>query len=463
MSMSFREDNETIAALATMQGKTALAIIRISGKKSFEIIKKCIFPEEKFVKASPKTINLYKFLNNQTKKIIDEITAIKYEFPKSYTGENMVEIICHGSIVVIEEILSILNKNGIRFAKKGEFTRRAYINGKMDLLKAESISQIIQCNGKWQYKNAMEMYSGASKKKIKEMKNEIIEILAEIEAQIEFPEEDDVKGKKKENSKKIEKLLVKIEKEIEKREKVKIIDSGFIIPLVGIPNAGKSSLFNLIIGFNRAIVHHEEGTTRDAISEDVIIKGEKIKFIDTAGLNKTKNMIEILGIKKTWEYIDQGNLVVLVTPANNDIKDEEERIIELVGKEKIVAIISKKDINDTEKKKKILKNLKIQFIEACLIDENERSNIIDFIGSHIEEALKLNEDEYGIICNKRHEEIFLRIKKKVTEIIKKRDNNFEEIISFELKEILNDLEEFIGETNNEEILDSIFSEFCIGK
>jgi tRNA modification GTPase len=461
--MNYREDNETIVALATGRGKSALAIIRISGRNSFEIISKCIFPSEKFIHLSPKSIHLFKIIDNEKKQNIDEITAIKYQNPESYTGEDMVEIICHGSEIVIEEILSLLFKKGIRLAKKGEFTRRAYFNGKMDLLKAESINQIINSTNKWDYKNALGMYSGESKKVLIDWKKEIVTILTEIEARIEFPEEDDFEGKRIEYKKNIGFLYKKIEKEIIKRQKINIINSGFTIPIVGIANAGKSSLFNLIMGFDRTIVHHEEGTTRDAVSEEIKIKDEKVKIIDTAGLNETKNEIELIGIAKSWEYIKNGNLIILVTPADKEINENEKRIVTEFKKEKIIVVISKKDIKNSGKKKDFFKNVDIPYIEVCLINDKERNGILDFIGLHVESSIKEQDEECGIICNKRQEEIIIRINNKVKSIMGKIDFNFEEIISYELREVLRDLEEFVGETSNEEILNSIFSEFCIGK
>jgi tRNA modification GTPase len=461
--MNYKEDNETIVALATGRGNSALAIIRISGKNSFEIISKCLFPSEKFIHASPKNINLFKIIDNDEKQTVDEITAIKYQNPESYTGEDMVEIICHGSEIVIEEILSLLIKKGIRFAKKGEFTRRAYLNGKMDLLKAESINQIINSTNKWNYKNALEMYSGESKRVLLGWKKEIVTILTEIEARIEFPEEDDWDSKRIEYKKNIKSLSKKIENELIKRQKINIINSGFTIPIVGIANAGKSSLFNLIMGFDRTIVHHEEGTTRDAISEEIKIKGEKVKIIDTAGFNETKNQIELIGIEKSLEYIKNGNLIIIVSPADKETNEYEKKILTEIKKEKIIVIISKKDIKNSGKKKEEIEKFDIPYIEACLINDKDRNEIIDFIGAHTEKSIKEQNEECGIICNKRQEEIIIRINNRVKAILEKIEFNFEEIISYEFKEILRDLEEFVGETSNEEILNAIFSEFCIGK
>jgi tRNA modification GTPase len=463
MKMNYMDDNGTIAALATAPGCGALAIIRISGKNAFSFAERCIDPPNKFKKASHQKIKLYKITDNETRKTIDEVTAIKYESPASYTGEDMVEIICHGNEIIIEEIISILIKQGVRLAKKGEFTRRAFLNGKMDLLKAESINQIINSTNPISYNRAIEIYNGKSKNILLAWKKEIIKILAEIDARIEFPEEDDFLEEKDKNKKSIKNLLSEIEKELKIREKINVLDSGFEIPIVGITNAGKSSLFNLILGYNRTIVHHEEGTTRDVISEEIKIKAAKVKLLDTAGINETNNTVELIGIEKSWEYIKNGNLIILVTPADKEISENEKAIIKEARNGKMIAIISKKDISLFGKKKEYFKAQDIPFVEVCLRNEEERHIILDFISSHINISFNFMEQGFGIICNKRQEEIIKRTDKKIKLVLEKMDNNYDEIISNELKEILFDMEEFVGETENEEILDKIFSEFCIGK
>jgi tRNA modification GTPase len=461
--MNILYENDTIAALATARGNAALAIIRISGKNAFNSVEKCIFPTIKFINTPPKRLQLFTIINIEIKKAIDEVTAIKYENPQSYTGENMVEILCHGNEIIIEEILSQLIKTGVRIAEKGEFTKRAFLNGKMDLLKAESINELIASTNPISYLCAIENYYGKSKNILLDWKAKIIKILAEIETRIEFPEEDDVIDRKSTYRKDIESLSIEIEKELNIREKIKVIDSGFMMPIVGIANAGKSSLFNLILGYNRTIVHHEEGTTRDAVSEEIKIKGEKIKIFDTAGLNETKNSVELMGIEKSWEYIKNGNLLVFVTPANKEILENEKRILKETNKEKIIGIISKKDLNNPIQKKEMFQTFGIPFIEVNLIEEEERLRIIDFISSNIKKAFNLFNSESSIICNKRQEEIIRRTESKIKSIIQNIDQYYDEIISNDLKEILYNFEEFIGTTDNEEILEAIFSEFCIGK
>ena len=366
------EENETIAALSTGKGNAALAIIRISGNKAFEILSKCLNPSKQFLSSFPKGINLYKFYNKKSQKIIDEVTAIKYVSPKSFTGEDMVEIICHGGEIVIDEIVSCLLEEGITLAEKGEFGKRAFLNGKMDLIKAEAIDQIIQCKSRKQYGVALEVYQGSGDRKIFKWKEEIKSIIINCEASIEFPEEDDIIGKGKKYLSKLKAIYEDIKNELKNREKIKAIESGISIPIVGIANAGKSTLFNKIIGFERVLVHHEEGTTRDAVSEEVIIGGERIRIIDTAGLSETKIQVEKMGIKKTWEEINNGNGVIWVTPANKEIVDKEKEMLQRIKKEKIIGIISKKDLNDGEKKGRTLEEMKIPYIIVTLINDDEK-------------------------------------------------------------------------------------------
>ena len=457
------EENKTIAALSTGKGNAALAIIRISGNKAFEILSKCLNPSKRFLSSSPKEIHLYQFYNKKTQKIIDEVTAIKYVSPKSFTGEDMVEIICHGGEIVVDEIVSCLLKEGIALAEKGEFTKRAFLNGKMDLIKAEAIGQIIQCKSRKQHGVALEVYQGSGDRKIFKWKEKIKSIIVDCEASIEFPEEDDIIGKGKKYLSKLKDIYEDIENELKNREKIKAIESGISIPIVGIANAGKSTLFNKIIGFERVLVHHEEGTTRDAVSEEVIIGGERIRIIDTAGLSETKNQVERMGIKKTWEEINNGNGVIWVTPANKEIVDKEKEMLQKIKKEKILGIISKKDLNDGEKKSKTLKEMKIPYIIVTLINDDEKEKIILFIKEYVEKLLNDNEIENGIICTKRQEEIIIRIMNKIKNVFEKTDVLGEEIISHELRLILKDIAEYVGETTNEDILYEIFNQFCIGK
>ena len=457
------EKRDTIAALATGKGNAALAIIRISGKKSFEIMQKLVKQENRFINALPKETGIYKFTNFKTQKVIDEVMVIKYLSPKSYTGEDMVEIICHGGEIVINEIISTLIEEKIVIAQRGEFTKRAYLNGKMELLKAESIDTIITSNSKKQHEIALNAFQGNAFKKVIEWKEHIKKIIMELEAKIEFPEEDDIvtiSGNWMDNIRTINEC---IKKEILNRGKIKYLERGLNIPIVGITNAGKSTLFNVLLGFERAIVHHEEGTTRDAISEEILIAGEKIKIYDTAGLHETENNVEKAGIKKSFELMEESPIIIWVTPGNKEMTEFEKNILGKKEKTKIIGIISKKDLSENKEKRALLSKLEIENIIVSLIDHNEKDALFSFLKEIIEKEINQNKAENSMIFSKRQEEIFYRMKEKTDDIVEKGIFLGEEIVSKLLRDLLDEIAELVGETTTDDILNSIFDNFCIGK
>jgi tRNA modification GTPase len=449
----------TITALSSGKGKSAIAAIRISGEDAFSIVGKCLEPSKAFQKCPTNNILLYRFISPPTQRTIDQITAVKYKAPQSYTGEDMVELFCHGNEIIIEKILSELIKNGAVIAEKGEFTRRAYLNGKLDLVKAEAIQGLIDSRAEKQHEAAIDIYMGGYKQKLLQWKNTIKEILRDIEAEIEFPEEDDVRNNKKEQIKKIVKTRKEIELEVKKKEKSEVIEKGINVPIVGITNAGKSSLFNLLLESDRSIVHREEGTTRDMVGEDILLAGEKIRLLDTAGLRNTENPVEKIGIKKTWEYIHNTALFIWVTPADAHITEHEMVLIKEKGKK--ICVISKTDLMNGKTKKEFCRKNGIPCIGASLTDKQERERIVGFIGKWVEKTLGSFVFS-NIIRNQRQRYIAKRMAERLHTVESLCDPG-EEILSLHLRNVLDDIGDFVGETTNEEILNSIFSEFCIGK
>jgi tRNA modification GTPase len=449
----------TIAALSTGKAKSAIAVVRVSGKDAFSIVGKCLEPSKTFQKIAPNHIHLYKIISSQSQKTIDQVTAIKYKAPKSYTGEDMVEVLCHGGEIIIEKILSEFLKNGAVIAEKGEFTRRAYLNGKLDLVKAEAILGLIDSRAEKEYEAAIDTYLGGYKQKLLQWKNSIKEIVRDIEAEIEFPEEDDVRKHKKEQINKVVKIRKEIESEVKKKKKSEVIEKGVNVPIVGITNAGKSSLFNLLLECDRSIVHWEEGTTRDMVGEDILLAGEKIRLLDTAGLRNTENPVEKIGIKKTWEYINNAALFIWVTPADTQITEHEKLLLKEKGK--TICIISKTDLMSGKIKKEFCRTNVIPCISACLMDKQEREKIIGFIGKQAEKILGSFSFSY-LIRNQRQRYLAEQMVKRLR-AVEKHSGSGAEIWSLQLRDVLNEIGEFVGETTSEEILESIFSEFCIGK
>jgi tRNA modification GTPase len=453
---------DTIVALSSGTGKSAIAVIRLSGPDSFSLMKTCLAPGSSFGKQPAKTVGLFTFVNPQTKQHIDHLTAIKYRRPHSFTGEDMVEVCCHGGEIVVEKILSALLECGAVYADRGEFTRRAYCNGKFDLVKAEAILGIIESRSEQEHASSVAAYFGGYRKSLQVWKNAIKDVLRDIEAAIEFPEEDDVLKKAKAAYQDIIAEIIKeIEEDVKKKEKAKIIEKGINVPIVGIPNAGKSSLFNLLLECDRSIVHWEAGTTRDSISEEVQIGTEKIRLIDTAGLRKTKKLVERIGIKKTEENIRNSAMVIWVTPADRPISADEKTMVLDRAKQRVVCVISKEDLGLAKGKKAFCKKEKIPFVSSCLLDIKQRGRLVSFIKDQIDEKIGTIEIP-GVILNKRQETVARRLLKNLKDAHNVRKNG-EEIFAGFLHKALEEIGLFVGETTSEEILNSIFSEFCIGK
>jgi tRNA modification GTPase len=456
------EKTSTITALSTPQGTSALAVIRVSGKDTFSIIAKCIEEKEKFLKDLPRHLGIYKICSSTTP--IDRVTIVKYCNPSSYTGEDMVEILCHGSMVIAEKIIETLISAGAVYAVAGEFTKRAFLNGKIDLVTAESIGQIISSKSTQAYINARKNYFGAYKPMLLHWKTDIEAILCEIETIIEFGEEDDIKVKNRQATitDRIRTVRKEIESELKNREIIESVEKGIKIAIVGAPNAGKSSLFNLIIGYERAIVHNEAGTTRDAVSESVKWQGMDIKFIDSAGIRNNPDPVEKMGVERSLSIIEEAEFVILVTEAGLTTVKEEQDIIEKRLPDKgIIGIINKVDLADGEEKKRLFEGKNIPYMLCSAVQPEQRDGVVDFITKKLT-TLKAGIEHGSIVCTLRQKKILEKTSVLLIEAESIQENQ-EEIVAVWLREALDALEEFAGKSTSEELMNSIFSQFCIGK
>lgn len=451
--------SETIVALASPQGIGALAIIRATGKEAINKVRALVKEKNKFDKKNSQQLSLYKFTEKNKYRIIDEVTIIKYYEPRSFTGENMIEIICHGGKIVVERILEALVSTGMRYAGRGEFTRRAFENNKTSLIQAESINQIIVSRTKAEQEIALENYFGNYWKKIKLWQKMVENIIIRTEYEIEFNQEDErvVGDYKSEYRELLSDLHNKVKYELEKWKKNEVIAQGLRIAIVGPPNAGKSSFLNLLVGYSRAIVDSKEGTTRDYVSENVTIDDYEITFIDTAGVKSQGERIEKIGIKKTWEIVENSSMLIWITAANEKFKAEEEKILRT--RKKIIGVISKYDLNEGKEKEEIMKKNNISSRKAILIDKREREKLKSFIRQKIQEYFG-EIKEYSIISNLRQKVLVERIYQAIKEM---EERSEEELIAYYGKKILNLLEEFTGKITSEDILNKVFQSFCIGK
>jgi tRNA modification GTPase len=450
-------DEDTIAALSTPVGKGGIAIIRISGSKSKRIAKKIYKGQiiEKRVNYGTLYLN---------KKPIDNIILLYHKKPKSYTGEDIIEIHTHGSMVLVEEVLNFLYKNGIRVAEPGEFTKRAFLNGKIDLLQAEAINNIIDSITIRGAEIAFSNLKGTLSKKVEAMRKGIIEILSFIEASIDFPDYEIELDKKK-----VVKILEETEKKITALVKSynygKILKEGYDIVLTGKPNVGKSSLLNAILQEKRAIVSEKPGTTRDFIKEKITYKGVGFNIIDIAGIDEEeKGKIEKEGVKIAKEIISKSENILFMIDSSEKITKKDKEIYFLIKEKKVILVINK---TDKEKKidekgiKRIFPKIK-QKIEISAKYEKNIEKLLDKMKNYfIEEEGKKTKE---ILLSFRQKQLF----EKTGEIIKEtipmiKKGTGEEIIAEKIREIKLFMEELTGEISNEMILDKIFKDFCIGK
>lgn len=448
--------NSTIIALSSAQGTGAIAVLRMSGESAFYIFAKSTDDTNFELKHSQ--IKRFEIIDKNG-DVIDDVMAAAFFAPKSFTGENVVEIFCHGSPITIERITKRMIEFGASPAKKGEFTQRAFLNGKIDLHKAEAINAVISATDLYSHKNAMSQYLGAGRDFFDEIKERLYEIASDIESQIEFSETDDLGDKNKD---KLQKILDKISTELKKQKesfaKLKKIKNGFPVVLAGRTNAGKSSLFNTLLKENRAIVNAKAGTTRDVITETVSFDEVVIRLTDTAGLNdKSSDEIENEGIKRTKKEIEKAAAVLWVINPEDEKLEADYNIVK--NSEILIAVLNKNDLLQNEKHENFLKQHNIIYEKTSALNNFGINNVISQLTKQIK--LKFPEKDFYTILTSERE---LKIIDEILEIIENLNiEDSEEIIAESIREMLKALDEIYGFIAPDEIMNKIFSNFCIGK
>ncbi|MEO0279323.1 MAG: tRNA uridine-5-carboxymethylaminomethyl(34) synthesis GTPase MnmE [candidate division WOR-3 bacterium] len=449
---------DTICAISTSVSKnSAINIIRISGEKTFEILSKILKPPPPYIE---RKMYLGKIYEPDTKKLIDKIQWVYYKKPKSYTGEDMAEIFTHGGIIIPEIILKILIKLGARLAEPGEFTMRAVLNGKMDLLQAQAINQIVKSENLKALEISLKRLEGVLRKKFENLFEDIKEISAEIEVNLNYPEEDLPPFRKESIFKKIEKIEKKIKKYLEESENSKRVFEGFKISICGAPNVGKSTLFNKLIKKERAIVSEIPGTTRDYISENISIKGINSIIYDTAGLRlKTPSKIEKIGIKKTEKIIEESDIIIWIFDSQKKPLERELKKIKKLKKEKnFIFVINKMD-KKIKWNKNILKDLGDEVFEISALKGIGLENLVKEIEKRFEKESGSAEISLTLYEESKLKEILYEIEKSKETLKEGR----EEITGLHLKNALSNLNTLLGKDIDNEILQKIFSDFCVGK
>ena len=453
----------TIAAISTAPGNAGIGIIRLSGDDCFKILQKIFKPKNKG-EIKGYTIKYGNIVKSENDEIIDEVLVSYFVAPKSYTKENMCEINSHGGIVVENQILEECLKNGAVLADPGEFTKRAFMNGRIDLSQAEAVIDIINSKTEKEMMVAQRHLEGSLSKKIKDIQGEILNLMADIEASIDYPEydiEETTNKKINDTLNSVEEKLLKLKNSFENG---KILKEGIKTAIIGKPNVGKSSLLNLILGENRAIVSDIEGTTRDTIEEYINIKGIPLKIVDTAGIRKTNDEVEKIGVERSINNINNAELIIALFDDSRTFDDQDQKILDLIEGKKTIILINKIDLGkNLIKENEKLKKFKNNIIEFSTINETG----LDKLYNKIEELFKLNEldcENTEIITNNRHKQQILY----ALEDVEKGRESLEthmpvDITAICLKDILEKLAEITGENVSEDIINEIFKKFCLGK
>lgn len=452
----------TIAAISTAPGIGGIGIIRMSGKECFSILEKIFKPKAK--KIIPKGYTMqYGIILDENKKIIDEVLVSYFVEPKSYTTENMCEINSHGGSVVLKQILELCLKNGANLAQPGEFTKRAFLNGRIDLSQAEAVIDVINAKTEMEAGTAEKQLEGYLSEKIKEIRNMGISLMSDIEASIDYPEYDVEEVTREKLLNELNTMKLKLEELEQSFESGKLVKEGIKTAIIGKPNAGKSSLLNAMLKEERAIVTEYAGTTRDTIEEYINLKGIPLKIIDTAGIRQTDNEIEKIGIEKSRKATKEADLIIAIFDGSKELDNEDEEIIELIRDRNAIIVVNKEDIAKPNEKTLNKLNIGKQVVSISALKmsgiENIYKNIIELF-----EMDKITGDSSFMITNIRHKKLITNAKENVCKAIKTVNDKMPiDIIAIQIKDVLEELGTITGESVSEEIIKDIFAKFCLGK
>ncbi len=443
-------------------GIGGIGIIRISGKNSFEVLEKIFKPKNKSNEIVGYTMKYGHIIEDN--KIIDEVLVSYFKGPKSYTTEDMCEINSHGGTVVMKKILELCLKNGADLAEPGEFTKRAFLGGRIDLSQAESVIDIINAKSEREAREGIKQLDGFLSEKINDIKKELLEIITNIEVSIDYPEYDTPEVTNKDILKKIQTCRNKLNSLENSFDSGKIIKDGIKTVIIGKPNAGKSSLLNAILKEDRAIVTEVEGTTRDTIEEFININGIPLKLVDTAGIRESNDKVEKIGIEKSKKLANDADLIIAIFDSSKEFSEEDIKILNIAKNKKSIIILNKSDLvqkinNENPKLKDFNQNI------ITLSAKNKTG--LEKLFEKITDMFNLNEinlDNDIIITNQRHKNLILKALENLNKAEKiLKDGMPVDILEISLKDVLGNLSAITGEEAGEEILNEIFARFCLGK
>ena len=473
--------SDTIAAISTALGSSGIGIVRMTGEEAFDIADKVYVGKKNKRLAKQKSHTIHYGYIEDEGRTIDEVLVMLMKGPRSYTGEDTVEINCHGGVYVVKKVLEVLIKNGARPADPGEFTKRAYLNGRLDLSQAEAVGDLISSQNEYARQSSVSQLKGSIKKKIDEIRKEIIYHTAFIETALDDPEHISVDGYGEKLKESVDKLLSEIQRLLSTCEDGRIIKEGIQTAIVGKHNAGKSSLLNAFLREERAIVTDIAGTTRDVLEEHINLQGISLNIMDTAGIHSTEDVVERIGVNRARSIIDKADLILFVMDASCPLDDNDRDILEMIHKKKSLILLNKSDLDQIITKEDVVNELELAKNSKSSIKSElnyaKKSAIIEISAKEqkgidrLEEKIKemffegeisFNDEIY--ITNVRHKVALISAYESLSKVNESIEMNMpEDFYSIDLMDAYESLGNITGETIGEDLVNEIFSKFCMGK
>ncbi|MDU1582340.1 MAG: tRNA uridine-5-carboxymethylaminomethyl(34) synthesis GTPase MnmE [Peptoniphilus harei] len=455
--------NDTIAAISTAIGEAGIAIVRMSGEDSINIIDKIFVAASKIkMKDAENRKFMYGHIYDDDKKI-DEVLVVKMKGPHSYTAEDIVEIHCHGGVVSVKRILNLILSKGARLAEKGEFTKRGFLNGRIDLTQAEAVIDLIKAKTDISFDLGLNQLSGALSEVLNKLKDELVSMQALIVANIDFPDEDIEDAAYNDLLDRSKKILDKMDNLLENSKNSRLLRDGINTVILGKPNVGKSSLLNGLLKYDRAIVTDIAGTTRDVIEDYINLDGVLLKISDTAGIRETDDEVEKIGVNIAREKLKDADLVIAIFDLSRDFDEDDKEILKLIENKKHIIILNKDDLEQKISDEEIEKYFKDDYLRLSVM-ENESVMKVEklIIDLFFDGELQISSDT--VLSNLRHINALREAKKELLEVNESLNKRvFLDLIEVDLENVIAHISEITGTITTEDILDRVFSDFCIGK
>ena len=459
--MGYKTD--TIAAISTAMTNSGIGIVRISGEGAFDIIDKIYKGKKKKVLSNQKSHTIHYGYIVDGEETIDEVLVLLMKGPHSYTGEDTVEIDCHGGVFVTRKILETVLKYGARPAEPGEYTKRAFLNGRMDLSQAEAVIDVINSKNEYALQSSVNQLKGSVHKKIDEIRSEILHHTAFIETALDDPEHYDVDGYGEELEEVVDNLLKKVQRLIDTADDGRIMKEGIQTVIVGKPNAGKSSLLNALLGEDRAIVTDIAGTTRDVLEENIQLQGISLNIMDTAGIRDTEDIVEKIGVDKAKSYAEEADLIIYVVDASRPLDESDFEIINMIKNKKAVVLLNKTDLSTVINKKELKVWINKPTIEISAKNQTGIQELQDTLKEMFYHGdISFNDEVY--ITNARHKAALMDAYASLKKVKESIENQMpEDFFTIDLMDAYESLGSITGETIGEDLVNEIFSKFCMGK